>query len=292
MTERRDQTLRASVDAGATPERGASLIARARSSSSGSARPLVIGNIALSFHAAAAAVTALTIERHGLATSAIAAPHEQMFAMLDRGEVDLLVTAWLPASHGRYLEPQAHKIRKLAVLYRPYCIWGVPDTVPAAEVASVTDLARPEVAAGFRKRIQGIGEGAGISRFSRAIIASYGLDRLGFHFENGSLEDCAGAFEEAVGAGERCIVPLWHPQFLHHRHRIRELAEPKGLLGGVDDAVLLIREEVADRLDPAVLDALTQLHIGNETLAMLDYAINREDLTAREAAARWLAEAG
>ena len=46
--------------------------------------------------------------------------------------------------------------------------------------------------------------------------------------ETGSEADCFGRFEAAV-ADKRCVViPLWHPQFLHHRYTIRALEEPKG----------------------------------------------------------------
>jgi glycine betaine/proline transport system substrate-binding protein len=249
-----------------------------------------VGNIALSFHAAAAGVVKATLERWGHATAECEAPHEEMFAMLGRGEVDMLVTAWLPASHGRYFDPLEHDLLKLGLLYRPYCIWGVPDYVSPSRVGGIEDLARPEIAKSFLKRVQGIGEGAGISRFSRAILREYALDVRGFHFENGTLADCANAFEDAVAKGENCVVPLWHPQFLHHKHKIRALRDPKGLLGGVDDAFLVIRKEAAARLDESEIYALHSLTIGNAALAGMDHAINREGKSARQAAEEWLGE--
>jgi glycine betaine/proline transport system substrate-binding protein len=251
------------------------------------AKPIV-GNIALSFHAAAAAVVKILLEGWAYETDEREAAHEDMFAMLGRGEVDLLVTAWLPASHGRYLAPIETQTVKLGLLYRPFCIWGVPDYVSLSKVGGIEDLARPEIARVFRKRIQGIGEGAGISRFSRAIIQDYGLAGRGFHFENGTLADCADAFEDAVAKSEPCVVPLWHPQFLHHRHKIRALRDPKGLLGGVDDAFLIIRKDTAKRLTDHEIEALQSLTISNAALAGMDYAINRDGKSPRQAAQAWL----
>ncbi|WP_084738062.1 glycine betaine ABC transporter substrate-binding protein [Cystobacter ferrugineus] len=49
--------------------------------------------------------------------------------------------------------------------------------------------------------------------------------------------------EAAVAEKRWVVIPLWHPQFLHHRYTIRALAEPKGLLGGVDQATLVIRRD-------------------------------------------------
>ena len=145
--------------------------------------------------------------------------------MLGAGEVDLVCSAWLPDSHGAYNVPFEDDLIKLGLIYRPYCIWGIPTTAPT-EITSVADLAKPEVTALFRKRIQGINPGAGISRFSHQMIMDYGLADLGFHFENGSVEDCTGAALDAVAKGELAVVPLWHPQWLHQELELRELADP------------------------------------------------------------------
>jgi glycine betaine/proline transport system substrate-binding protein len=253
-------------------------------------RHFVVGNIALSFHAAAAAVVKVVLEEHGYVAEEREAAHEDMFALLARGDVDLLVAAWLPASHGKYFEPLQTDVLRLGVLYRPYCIWGVPEYVPEDEVSSIEDLARPEIARTFRTLVQGIGEGAGISRFSRAIIEQYGLAPLGFQFKSGTLTDCVSAFESAVSNRERCVVPLWHPQFLHHTHKIRALKDPKRLLGDVDDAQALIRKDAAKRLTKSSFDALAALTIGNAALARMDHAINREGKSPRDAAVEWLGD--
>ena len=68
----------------------------------------------------------------------------------------MVVSAWLPASHGGYLAPFAASTVKLGTLYEPYCLWGVPDYATAETVASVADLVRPEVAARMPRRSQGI----------------------------------------------------------------------------------------------------------------------------------------
>ena len=128
---------------------------------------LRIGHIALSFHHASAAVVQLVIEEAGYEVELAAAPHAEMFEMFRRGEVDGVVSAWLPASHGVYLAPFEDQTEKFSALYQSYCIWGVPDSVPPDLVASVDDLRREDVAARMDKLIQGINEGAGISRFSR-----------------------------------------------------------------------------------------------------------------------------
>lgn len=97
------------------------------------------------------------------------APHEEMFRMQRNGEVDLLCSAWLPASHQVYLDPYKSDVLRLGVVYTPYCLWGIPEDA-SDEVRSVQDLANPNITKLFRKGIQGINPDAGISRFSRQMV--------------------------------------------------------------------------------------------------------------------------
>lgn len=253
-----------------------------------STRPVRLGVIDLSFHRASAGVVAQVLARSGVAYEWHAAPHERVFLMLTRGEVDLVVSAWLPGSHGLFVRDQAHALIRLGRLYQPYALWGVPDYVPAEAVSTVGDLRREDVAARMIKRIQGIGPGAGISRFSREIVETYRLDESGYDFVHGSLDDCVQAFEAAVAERRWVVVPLWQPQFLHARHAIRELREPQGLLRGVDDATLLLRREARALIPDEVLAVLAGMSLGNEAVTAMDDQIGRERKPVMAVAQAWL----
>ncbi|NUT79065.1 glycine/betaine ABC transporter substrate-binding protein [Pseudomonas sp. C1C7] len=247
-----------------------------------------LGYIDLSFHAASAALIQHTLERHGYLVRVSTAHHEDMFRMYRDGQVDMLVSAWLPASHGAYLAARKKPSVKLGVLYRPYCIWGVPDYVPEDEVAAVGDLLKPDVARRMSKRIQGINPGAGISRFSQAMVIDYALDQGGYYFANGSEADCFTRFEHAYASGEWLVVPLWHPQYLHHTYSIRALDEPRGLLGGEDQATLVASSDVVQAMPKALIDDLASLQPGNAVISELDYLIRRKGYSALEAADIWI----
>ncbi|AHD11909.1 glycine betaine ABC transporter substrate-binding protein [Phaeobacter gallaeciensis] len=250
-------------------------------------KPLVVGQIALSFHKAAAAVLCELLTRTGHVIEVKEAPHEDMYAMQKAGDVDLVVSAWLPASHGTYIEPYADELQKLSVMYHPYCIWGISDRAPET-IRSVSDLAKPQVAALFRKRIQGIGSGAGISRFSRRMVRDYQLDAQGFHFENGTLEDCTSAYLETETEGDLAIVPLWHPQWLNSQSNLRELEDPLGLLGGQDEATLVLRRDAAHKLNSQGRALLERIQLGNDLVSQLDREICCNGKTPREAALAWI----
>jgi glycine betaine/proline transport system substrate-binding protein len=81
-----------------------------------------LGHIALSFHQASAAVVAELLRNAGHHVQLSAAPHMEMFERFGRGDVDMLVSAWLPASHGEYLAAFVPDRLQLGTLYEPYCI--------------------------------------------------------------------------------------------------------------------------------------------------------------------------
>ncbi|AKM03974.1 glycine betaine ABC transporter substrate-binding protein [Burkholderia pyrrocinia] len=247
-----------------------------------------LGHIDLSFHAASAAVVQRLLERAGHRVITSAEPHEAMFRGYGESRVDMLVSAWLPDSHGDYLRPYAADTYSLGVLYEPYCIWGVPDYVPEDEVAEIRDLKRPEVVRRMEKQIRGINPGAGISRFSREIVHRYQLDADGYQFQTGDEEACYRRFEDAVERRAWVVLPLWRPQFLHARYRIRELRDPLGLLRGADRATLIAHRGCVERLSSELLGTLASLTLGNEAVSQLDYLVCREGKTPLEAADVWL----
>ncbi|MGC0379707.1 glycine betaine ABC transporter substrate-binding protein [Streptomyces sp. SAI-229] len=249
---------------------------------------VTVGNIALSFHRAAAAVTRRVLEAHGHRVNSVEAPHEQMFRLQEDGDVDVLVSAWLPSSHGTYLSHYRDRVRVLTPHYRPYCVWAVPPHVPAEAVREVADLARPEVAERMTTAIRGINPGAGISRFSARIVAEYGLDRLGYSFTPGTETDFVARVEQGIADQEWFVVPLWRPQYLNRLHGLRALEEPKGLLGTVDDASPVISWEALDRIHPDAVARLDGLALGNDGVEEIDALINVDGLTPLQAADRFL----
>jgi len=118
----------------------------------------------------------------------------------------------------------------------------------------------------------------------------YNLNDVGYKFYTGTDEDCFNAFEQAVANKEWVVVPLWKPQFVHHKYTIREIAEPKGLLGIVDRAVLLLRQDRSSYFTQDQINKLDSLRFSNEIIAALDYQVSGEGKSLDEVTKAWLTE--
>ncbi len=255
------------------------------------AKKVTIGVTDLSFHHVAASLVTHVLNDMGFSVDRIYTHHEENFRNLKAGDVDMLASAWLPSSHGIYKAnvEEICPLMELGLHYEPYALWGVPDYIPNEEVAEVSDLLKPSVLQKMTRRIQGINAGAGISRFSAKMVEEYGLSNHGYQFHTGTEEDCFSTFERAVTNQEWLVVPLWKPQFLHYRYNIRELKDPKKLLGSVDKAVLLLRKDRASLFTKEERQILDSLHFSNDIIAELDYQVCRDHAPLDQVTQAWLA---
>jgi len=253
---------------------------------------IVLGEICQSFYALGTAVVAEILAGFGLPTRRVVDGHERIFAMLARGEVDIVAAAWLPHSHGHYVAAcgaAALPLAKLCVGGR--LLWGVPTYVDGA-VAGIADLARPEVARRIDKTIRGINPDSGIMRASARALEAYGLAAAGYRVVTGDTADWMANVATAHAENRWLVIPLWAPHYLVSRYRPRALADPLGVLGGTQDGVLMVHRGLPDRLPAPALAALRALDIGNDGFARMEGWLNEPGASAEAAARRWLAEQG
>lgn len=252
--------------------------------------PIVLGQVSLSFYAVTGAVVQAVLERLGHSVTLVEGAHDGIFPRLGAGEIDLMAAAWLPEGHGAYWSRHGGAAQEVATLYQDArFFWAVPGYVPAAEVASIADLARPAVAARMTRLIQSIGSSAGITTASARAVEAYGLAPLGYELRPGSQAEWIGAYQAAQAERRWMVFPTWAPQYLNRGDALRPLADPRGLLGGANRGVLVAPRARFQALPPATQAALSRISLGLDGVTEMDWMVQAEGLSPAEAARRWMA---
>jgi glycine betaine/proline transport system substrate-binding protein len=153
------------------------------------------------------------------------------YAGVARGNLDVMLMAWLPNTQKAYWDKVSNDVVDLAVLYDNARLgWAVPAYVPESELGSLADLNRPEVQRKLHGQIQGIDPGAGLMRLSEKALADYRL--TGYTLQSASDAGMIVALDRAMKRKEWIVVTTWSPHWMFARYPVRYLKDPKGSLGG------------------------------------------------------------
>lgn len=252
-------------------------------------RPIVLGQVYLSFYAVTGAVVREVLERLGHTVVVREGPHEQVFPLLGQGEIDLMAAAWLPEGHATYWTRYGREAEEVATLYDgARFFWAVPSYVPESQVHSITDLIKPYVAERMSRRIQGIGTGATISVFSETAIREYGLGTVGYTFQPGTQTDWTHAYDGAIADRRWFVFPTWQPQYLNRGGALRPLEDPRSVLGGVNRAALVGPTGRLAELPDATRRVLARIKLGLDSVTEMDWLVNIKEQTPRDAARAWM----
>jgi glycine betaine/proline transport system substrate-binding protein len=220
------------------------------------------------------------------------------YAGLERGQIDLMLMAWLPGTHKAYYDKVKGTVEDLGALYTDAKLgWAVPADIPVATLKTIDDLKKPEVMEKLGGKIQGIDAGAGLMKLSEAALKTYGLD---YKLLTASDAAMVSALDRAIQRKQWIVVTTWSPHWMFSQYKLRYLEDPKQALGGAESIHALARKGFSADF-PAAAAFIRNLKI---SLADLEGVMlkARDSNAAKEAAAyiashgeqvnRWLAAAG
>jgi glycine betaine/proline transport system substrate-binding protein len=229
------------------------------------------------------------LERLGYNVGVQSGSHSQIYPKLGAGEVDLFVAAWLPNTHKIYWEEHQDDLVRVSKLYDgARLFWAVPDYVPASEVKSVADLAKPSVAGRMDKTIRGPGADSGLMIGSQKIVEQYRLAEAGYQLAPGKAADWIDGFNRNIAEKKWFVMPLWRPQYLNRVASLRVLDEPAKLLGDADSAWLIGHKDLRTKVDKYAYHVLSKIELSVKAIEEMDYMVNVDKMSARDAARQWI----
>lgn len=163
-----------------------------------------------------------------------------IYTALAGGQYDLFFDAWLPITHADYFEEYGDSMEQITAWYDDARLTiAVNESAP---ITSLTELA--DNADAFGNRIVGIEPGAGLTRVTKeSVIPTYGLE--GMEFVESSSPAMLAELTGAVAADRDIVVTLWRPHWAYDEFPIRDLEDPEGALGDVEEIKVVGRDGFA-----------------------------------------------
>lgn len=159
-----------------------------------------------------------------------------MWQAVATGDVDGMVTAWLPETHKNYADRLKGKFENLGPIVGGAKLgWAVPKYV---DIDSIADLNKH--ADKFDGRVYGIDPGAGLMQLSEKALEEYKLNK--FELMEGSGATMTAALADAIKNKQWVVVTAWSPHWMFGRWELKYLDDPKGILGGEEHIDTIVRK--------------------------------------------------
>ena len=201
-----------------------------------------------------------------------------------RGDLDLMLMAWLPGTHRDYWGKVRDQVLDLGPMYSGRLGWIVPDYVPREVISSINQLQNPQLAARFGGRVQGIDPGSGLNQASLKALKQYGLTSM--ELVASSSAAMAAVLAQAIEEQRWLIATSWTPHWMFARFKLRFLSDPKGSFGGTERIHAVARQGL-DQRHPALTSFLSRFHLPESDLDGL--LLQAQESSAETAVSTYLA---
>ncbi|PPF31061.1 ABC transporter permease/substrate binding protein [Rathayibacter sp. AY1A3] len=207
------------------------------------------------------------------------------FQGLSTGDYDLALDTWLPLTHARYVEQYGDSIVDLGA-------WNdeAKLTIAVNEDAPIDSLEELAADPGVvGNRLIGIEPGSGLNKTTTEdVIPGYGLE--GMDYLTSSTPAMLQELSSATAAGENIAVTLWRPHWAYDAFPVKDLEDPKGLLGQAE-GIHSFGSAAFDVDYPTMSRWIRDFRMGSKTLYSLENALFNDGADDRSAAlAAWMDE--
>jgi glycine betaine/proline transport system substrate-binding protein len=216
-----------------------------------------------------------------------------LWQSVSTGDVDFMVTAWLPTTHAAYYEELKDNVVDLGPLYEGAKIGLV---VPSYVTINSIDELNAN-ADKFNGQIIGIDAGAGIMKAAAESITDYNMDQM--ELKQSSDAAMTAELKASYEAGDWVVVTGWAPHWMFGAFDLKFLEDPKMSFGGEETINPITRTGFAEDYPEinAFLDrySLDTAQFGSLIAIMEEYDDDDEAARAwidqnRELVDSWFAE--
>ena len=148
-----------------------------------------------------------------------------MWQALSTGDVDFITCAWLPVTHGHYMDRVGDNVDDMGPALEGARIGLVVPTY--VDIDSMEEMNAH--ADKFNNEITGIDPGAGIMSRSEQAIEDYGMDDMDLMESSDAM--MTAVLGDKVTRDEWVVVTGWTPHWKFGQWDLKYLEDPKGVFG-------------------------------------------------------------
>jgi len=194
---------------------------------------------------------------------------DEMWAAVADGNVDVILSAWLPVTHEHYMAQYRDQVDDLG----PNLVGAriglvVPDVSVGRQTGGRGERARPyitaesipdlkEYADKFRRTIIGIDPEAGIMKRAHEALEAYGLDE--YRIVDGSEVSMTAELSNAIRQQRWMVVTGWTPHWMFARWNLKFLDDPQKIFGDAEKIHTIARTGLKEDM-PRVYEVLDNFH--------------------------------
>jgi len=228
-------------------------------------------------------VAEVVLEEMGYDVNTISVSAAAMWEGIAAGDAEGMLAAWLPGTHGAYLEQTEDRIDLLSATVEGARI-GLMVPTYVDDVNSIADL--NDYAEEFGNEIIGIDPGAGIMAAAESSVEDYGLELT---LVEGSDASMTAALRDAYQNEEWIVLTGWTPHWKEAAFDLKYLEDPEGSFGGEEYVGAVAREGLAEEM-PEVHAFLDNFYWSLDELGEILLWNEENDADPRANAERWVAE--
>lgn len=197
-----------------------------------------LGYVQWSSEVASTNVVRAVLEQEGYKVKTTSLSAAAMWQAVAYGDVDGIVSAWLPTTHEAYLNRVKDKVEVLGANLNGTTL-GLVVPKYVKDVDSITDL--KEHADEFDNRIVGIDPGAGLMAKTKDAVKEYQL-RPQLRLISGSGATMTSELGYAIDHHQAVVVTGWTPHWMFAKWDLKYLKDPKNVFGGAEEIDTVVRK--------------------------------------------------
>lgn len=206
-----------------------------------------------------------------------------MWQAVGTGDADAMVAAWLPTTHGDYLEQVKDEVEDLGPnLEGTKLGLVVPEYTDISSIDELNDHADM-----FNGQIVGIDPGAGLMAQTEKAIDEYGIDNLTLQSSSGAA--MTSSLANAIQNHEDIVVTGWTPHWMFARWDLKYLDDPKKVYGEAEEIDTVVHKGLKEEM-PEAYKILDNFHWTPDQMGEVMLMNQEEGSDPYENAKKWVAE--